>query len=111
MATAPTASLMQMSTSLGSGFGSAVMGPTGIIAQAPFIPIASSLPVVAPILAIQAMSTVTMLQQFEALDKKLDAIKNSIDIAIERNEATHIGELINAVDVIDDICLLAGRRW
>lgn len=45
MATANPATLMQ----LGSGVGSAVMGAGGIVAQAPFIPVAASLPVVAPL--------------------------------------------------------------
>ena len=49
MATANPATLM----TLGSGVGSAVMGAGGIIAQAPFLAVASSLPVVAPVLAIQ----------------------------------------------------------
>lgn len=46
MATADPATLM----TLGNGVGAAVMGTGGIVGQAPFIAVASSLPVVAPVL-------------------------------------------------------------
>ena len=99
MATANPATLM----TLGSGVGSAVMGASGIVAQAPFIAVASSLPVVAPILAIQALNTAVMMQQFKQVDRKLDAIKGTLDRAIARIEATHAGELLAASRVIDDV--------
>src|SRR5215469_13222272 len=54
MATADPSTLMK----LGQGVGSAVMGVKGIAAQAPFIAVPSSLPVVAPIMAMQALTTV-----------------------------------------------------
>lgn len=99
MATANPATLM----TLGSGVGSAVMGATGIVAQAPFIAVASSLPVVAPIMAIQALNSAVMMQQFKQVDRKLDAIKGTLDRAIARIEATHAGELLAASRIIDDV--------
>ncbi len=99
MATANPATLM----TLGSGVGSAVMGASGIVAQAPFIAVASSLPVVAPILAIQALTTAVMMQQFKQVDRKLDAIKGTLDKAIARAEATHAGELLAASRIVDDV--------
>lgn len=99
MATANPATLM----SLGGGVGSAVMGVGGIVAQAPFIAVASSLPVVAPLMAMQALNAIVMLQQFEQVGRKLDAIKGSIDKAIARSEATHAGELLTASDVVDEV--------
>lgn len=99
MATANPATLM----TIGSGVGSAVMGAGGIVAQAPFIAVASSLPVVAPLMAMQAMSTVMMLQQFHKMDRKLDAIKGALDTAIARAEATHAGELAAASFVVDEV--------
>ena len=52
MATANPATLMQ----IGNGVGSAVMGSSGIVAQAPFLPVAGALmPVVAPLIAFQAL--------------------------------------------------------
>jgi hypothetical protein len=99
MATANPATLM----SLGAGVGSAVMGVNGIVAQAPFIAVASSLPVVAPIMAMQALNAIVMLQQFKQVDRKLNAIKGSIDIAIARAEATHAGELLTAAEIVDEV--------
>jgi hypothetical protein len=99
MATANPATLM----SIGNGVGSSVMGAGGIVAQAPFIPVASSLPVVAPILAIQALNTAVMMQQFKRVDRKLDTIKSALDKAIARIEATHAGELLAASRTVDDI--------
>lgn len=99
MATANPATLM----TIGNGVGSAVMGATGIVAQAPFIAVASSLPVVAPLMAMQALNAVVMLQQFHQLDRKLDAIKGVLDSAIARAEATHAGELAAASAVVDEV--------
>lgn len=99
VATANPATLM----TIGNGVGSAVMGAGGIVAQAPFIAVASSLPVVAPILAIQALSTAVMMQQFKQVDHKLDTIKNTLDKAVARIEATHAGELLAASRIVDDV--------
>ena len=93
MATANPATLM----ALGNGVGSAVMGATGIIGQAPFIPVAGALmPVAAPLLAFQALSTVTVIQQFKSVNEKLDNLSKAISRVIQRNEATFIGELFSA---------------
>ncbi|WP_344187543.1 hypothetical protein [Kribbella karoonensis] len=99
MATANPATLM----SIGNGVGSAVMGAGGIVGQAPFIAVASSLPVVAPIIAMQALNTAVMMQQFKQVDRKLDAIKGALDKAIGRIEATYAGELLAASRTVDDI--------
>lgn len=99
MATANPATLM----TIGPGVGSAVMGATGIAAQAPFIAVASSLPIVAPILAIQALNTAVMMHQFAQVDKKLDTIKHTLDRAIARIEATHAGELLASSWIVDEL--------
>jgi hypothetical protein len=99
MATANPATLM----TIGNGVSSAVVGAGGIVAQAPFIAVASSLPVVAPILAIQALNTAVMMHQFKQVDRKLDTIKSALDTAIARIEATHAGELLAASRTVDDI--------
>lgn len=99
MATANPATLM----TIGNGVGSAVMGTSGIVAQAPFIAVASSLPVVAPILAIQALNTAVMMQQFKQVDRKLETIKHTLDVALARIEATHAGELLSASRIVDDV--------
>lgn len=106
MATADPASLMKV----GQGVGSAVMGATGITGHAAFIPIASSLPVVAPVMAMQAMTTAVTLRQFRQVDQKLDAIKAKLNMAIARSEATHVGELLTASRVVDEVHDLYDRE-
>src|SRR5690625_1557860 len=101
MATANPSTLMQLKD--GSGFLAAVMGPNGIARQAPFIPVASALPVVAPILALQTLQTAMMMQQFQQVDRKLDRIKDTLDTVIARTEATHAGELLAASAVVDEV--------
>lgn len=100
MATANPATLMQLSS---GGVGAAVMGANGIVAQAGFIPVAASLPVVAPIIAMQAIQTAIILQQFAKIDRKLDDIKSTLDAALARSEATHAGELVAASDMVDEV--------
>lgn len=106
MATADPSSLMK----LGQGVGSAVMGASGITGQAAFIPVASAMPVVAPLMAMQAMTTAVTLHQFQQVDRKLDAIKNRLNEAIARSEATHVGELLTASRVVDEVYQLYDRE-
>jgi len=101
MATANPDTLMK----IGHGVGSAVVGAKGIIGQAAFIPVASSLPIVAPLMVMQVLSTVVMLQQFSSMDKKLDAIKGSIDKMMARQEVTKVAELFAAVHIVDELYL------
>ena len=102
IATANPTTLMQ----IGGGVGSAVMGASGIVGQAPFVAAAGAIvPVVAPLTAVQALSSVVMLQQFSMLDKKLDSIKVSIDKMLARQEITKIAELFTAVHIVDEIYL------
>ena len=105
MATANPDTLMQ----IGQGVGSAVVGTNGIVAQAAFIPVASAIPVVAPLIAMQTLSSVVMLQQFNIMDKKLDEIILSIDKMLERQEITKVAELFAAVHIIDKIYLQYGQ--
>lgn len=79
------------------------MGATGIVGHAPFIAVSSSLPIVGPILAIQALNTAVMLQQFQHVDRKLDAIKSTLDTAIARSEATHTAKLLTASSILDEV--------
>lgn len=100
MATANPATLMQ----IGNGVGSAVMGSSGIVAQAPFLPVTGALmPVVAPLIAFQALSTITIMKQFEVVNEKLDKIQNTLNTILQRDEATYVGEVISASNRIADI--------
>lgn len=100
MATADPSTLMKLQ---GGGLSTPVIGPNGIIRHAGFVPVASSLPTVLPIVALQALTTAMMMQQFQAVDRKLDVIKNTLDTVIARAEATHAGELLSASAVLDEI--------
>jgi uncharacterized protein Yka (UPF0111/DUF47 family) len=100
MATANPATLM----AIGNGVGSAVMGTSGIIAQAPFIPVAGALmPMLAPIVAFQAISTIMVMNQFKGIHEKLDHIEKSISRLIKRSEAIFIGEILSASNRIEEI--------
>src|SRR5699024_7281217 len=99
MATADPATLMKIK----DGASTAVMGNQGILRHAPFIPVASSLPTVLPLAALQALNTAMMMQQFQQVDRKLDAIKHTLDTVIARAEATHAGELLAASAVVDEV--------
>ncbi len=99
MATANPATLMQ----LGSGVGSAVMGAGGIVAQAPFIPVAASLPVVAPLALMGVVNTAVTMRQFQAVNAKLDTIANSLTNLLVRADITQIAGLIAASKTLGDI--------
>ena len=99
MATANPATLMQ----LGSGVGSAVMGAGGIVAQAPFIPVAASLPVVAPLALMGVVNTAVTMRQFQAVNAKLDTIANSLTNLLVRVDITQIAGLIAASKTLGDI--------
>ncbi len=98
MATANPATLM----AIGNGVGSAVMGAGGIVSQAPFIPVAGAImPVAAPLLAFQALSTIMVLQQFKAVNEKLDKMQQEVSRKLQRSEATFIGEFISAASRLE----------
>ncbi len=99
MATADPATLM----TLGSGVGSAVMGAHGVVAQAPFLAVPGSLPVVAPLMAAQALTTAVVLHEFQRVEQRLDAVKRTLDTVLARAEATHVGELVTASRVVDEV--------
>lgn len=99
MATANPATLMH----LGSGVGSAVMGASGIAAQAPFIPVAASLPVVAPLALMGVVNTAVTMRQFRTVNTKLDALASTLTTLLERTDITHIAGLIAASQTISDI--------
>ena len=99
MATANPATLMQ----LGSGVGSAVMGASGIAAQAPYIPVAASLPVVAPLALMGVVNTAVTMRQFQAVNAKLDTLANTLTDLLARADITQIAGLIAASKTLGDI--------
>ena len=99
MATANPATLMQ----LGSGVGSAVMGAGGIVAQAPFIPVAASMPVVVPLALMGVVNTAVTMRQFQAVNAKLDTLANTLTNLLVRADITQIAGLIAASKTLGDI--------
>ena len=83
---------------IGNGVGSAVMGAGRIVSQAPFTPVDG-----APSFASQAISTITFMNEFKVVTKKLDDIQKFANSIIKRNEATFIGEIMSASNRIVDI--------
>lgn len=100
MATANPATLM----AIGNGVGSAVMGAGGIVAQAPFIPVVGALmPVLAPLIAFQAISTIMIMNQFKGIHERLDTIEKSVNRVLQRAEATFVGEVLSAARRVEEI--------
>ncbi|MFD2254891.1 hypothetical protein ACFSJM_11190 [Lactococcus formosensis subsp. bovis] len=100
MATENPAMLMQLSS---GGVGSAVMSGGRIVKQAGFIPIASSLPIVAPMIAMQVMSTIAIMKQFKVVNQKLETIQKEMDQILLRKEVTSIADLLSAINVVDEL--------
>ncbi|OUZ15510.1 hypothetical protein A5868_000421 [Enterococcus sp. 12F9_DIV0723] len=100
MATANPELLMKLS---GGGVSSAVMDGGRIVGQSGFIPVAASLPIVAPIIAMQAMNTLVIMEQFKVVNKKLDVIQKEMDQILLRQEITNIADLSSAIDVVDEL--------
>ena len=72
LATANPATLM----TIGSGVGSAVMGSTGIVAQAPFIAAGSALmPVVTPVVLFTTVSSVVMCARLDRAQRTLGRLR------------------------------------
>ena len=75
LATANPATLM----TIGSGVGSAVMGPTGIVATAPFVAASSALiPVVAPMMLFTTVSSVMMSARLDRVQKTLGRLEEAV---------------------------------
>ena len=98
IATANPVTLMQ----LGGGVGSAVMGTGGIVGQAAFLPAAGAvMPVAFPLIAFQAVSTLTVLNQFKIVNKKLDILDQNIRKILHRDEASFAGEILYGIKQLD----------
>lgn len=92
IATANPATLM----AIGNGVGSAVVGSAGgIVAQAPFIAASSAIiPVVAPLIAFQAISTFMTMKQFAKIRQDLARVERALERVLHRTEATFASELV-----------------
>ncbi len=76
LATANPATLM----TIGTGVGSAVMGPSGIVAHAPFVAASGALlPVVAPVMLFMTLSSVIVGARLDRVQRALGALSESLE--------------------------------
>ena len=100
LATANPAALMQ----IGAGVGSAVMGPAGVIAQAPFIAAGGAIiPVVAPILLFTAISAMVISARLEQLQRALQELTSLVGQLLAQELAEDCAILASAMERLQDI--------
>ena len=102
LATANPATLM----TIGAGVGSAVMGPTGIVAQAPFVAASGALlPVVAPVLLFMAVSSMITGVRLDRMQKTLGALSEVLERMHNLMEANAYATFQSATKRLDGIRL------
>jgi len=100
LATANPATLM----TIGSGVGSAVMGPAGIVAQAPFIAASSALmPVVAPVMLFTTVSSVVMCARLNRAQETLGQLHEVVERVRRLLDAEDYARFEAAAERIDEI--------
>ena len=100
LATANPATLM----TIGTGVGSAVMGPTGIVTHAPFIAASSALtPVVAPVMLFTTVSSVMMCARLDRVQRTLGRLSEAVERVRRLLDAEDYGRFEAAAERIDEI--------
>ena len=100
LATANPATLM----TIGTGVGSAVMGPTGIISQAPFVAASSALmPVVAPVMLFSTVSSVMLCARLDQAQQTLGRLSEVVERCRALLDAEDYARLETAAERIDEI--------
>ena len=100
LATANPATLM----TIGSGVGSAVVGPTGIIAQAPFVAASSALmPVVAPVMLFATVSSVMLCARLDRAQQTLGRLAEVVERIRALLDAEDYARFETAAEHIDEI--------
>ena len=100
LATANPATLM----TIGTGVGSAVMGPSGIIAQAPFVAASSALlPVVAPLMLFMTVSSVITGARLDRVQRALGALSESLHRVRHLLEVDDFARFENAAEHLDEV--------
>lgn len=100
LATANPATLMAVK----GGVTSAVMGSTGIVAQAPFIAASSAIvPVVLPVMFFMTVSSMMMSVRFDRLQESLGRLAQMIEEVLKRDVAEDYGEVLGALARLQDI--------
>lgn len=100
VATADPATLM----TIGKGLGSAIMGPTGIVGQAPFVPAAVAImPVVAPVLLLNTLSSMTMAIRFDRIEKTLASLAEALSHLLANRIAEDAARFLSAWERLSDL--------
>ena len=100
LATANPATLMQ----IGAGVGSAVMGPTGVVAQAPFIAAGGAIiPVVAPVLLLTVISGMMISARLDRIQEVLIQLTSLTRQLLAQEIAEDCAVLVSAMDRVQDI--------
>ena len=101
LATANPATLMTIGT---RGVGSAVMGPSGIVAQAPFVAASSALlPVVAPVMLFMTVSAIVTGARLDRIQTTLEALSEVLERLRDLEEAKAYATFQNATQQLDGI--------
>ena len=89
---------------IGTGVGTAVMGPTGIVAQAPFIAASSALmPVVAPVMLFTTVSSVMMCARLDRAQQALGQLSDVVERVRRLLAAEDYARFETAAEHIDEI--------
>ena len=100
LATANPATLM----TIGTGVGSAVMGPTGIISQAPFVAASSALmPVAAPVMLFSTVSSAMLCARLDRAQQTLGQLSEVVERVRVLLDAEDYARLETAAERIDEI--------
>ena len=100
LATANPATLMAVK----GGVTSAVMGSTGIVAQAPFIAASTAIvPVVLPVMFFMTVSSMMISVRFDRLQASLGRLAEMIEEVLKRDVAEDYGEVLGALARLQDI--------
>ena len=100
LATANPATLM----TIGSGVGSAVVGPAGIVSQAPFVAASGALmPVVAPVMLFATVSSVMMCARLDRAQKTLGRVVEVVERVRRLLDAEDYARFETSAERIDEI--------
>ena len=89
---------------IGTGVGSAVMGSTGIVAQAPFVAASTALiPVVAPVMLFMTVSSVITGARLDRVQQALGALSKNLERVRHLMEAEDYARLESATEQLDEI--------
>ena len=100
LATANPATLM----TIGTGVGSAVMGPAGIVAHAPFVAASAALiPVVVPVMLFVTISSVMTGARLDRVQRALGALSQGVERVCHLMETEDRTRFESAAEQLDDI--------